>query len=101
MSVRGSDIKLFHSYRKEVLDIVKNEFKAECGCEFDQNVSFDQLPTKRGWHNHEILDVCDYCYEGFEIIRDQLRASDDDQDPYDEREGMYDNPHYYQSLIEK
>jgi hypothetical protein len=64
------EIKTFHSYRAEVLEIVKNDFKEKCGCDFAENISFDQLPIKRGWHNHDRLDV-------------------------------YDNPHYYQSLIEK
>ena len=47
--IYDKEIRTFHSYRKEVLDIVRNEFKEECGCEFDQNISFDQLPFLREW----------------------------------------------------
>ena len=56
------EIKTFHSYRAEVLEIVKNDFKEKCGCEFAENISYDQLPIKRGWHNHDRLDVCDNCF---------------------------------------
>jgi len=93
------EIKTFHSYRAEVLEIVKNDFKEKCGCEFAENISYDQLPIKRGWHNHDRLDVCDNCCEAFDVIRDQLK--DCQEEPYDQREGMYDNPSYYQSLTEK
>lgn len=103
MSVRGSDIKLFHQNRSAIAEMNKEDNgESYCECDFDHNVSFDQLPIFRNKYGEDQLDICDSCHECFNDLCDQLRESYDSyEEPYDQREGMYDNPHYYQSLIEK